>query len=205
MAVLPHLFQRAATIAKDTRALEARQHLPHLAQRAARTLAGTTAPLLPRTPPTLAPRQNDGQLIAIPLFYQYGGPAPAAVAGIVLGSVLAFLLLMWLFWSLSNGGGSFIRTSSYQEELSDRRRSRSPRSRRSSRQTEMRSRSPPRRERVIRQERIVRDRTMGGGGGGPPPPREPSRIRETVIVDDLPRMERRVDGDDIAGLPLRTT
>ena len=45
-----------------------------------------------------------------------------------------------------------------------------------------------RRERVIRQERIVRDVR---------PPRQPSRIRETVIVEDLPRAERRVSGDDI--------
>ena len=53
----------------------------------------------------------------------------------------------------------------------------------------MTSRSPVRRERVIRQERIVRDVNPG--------PREPSRIRETVIVDDGPRVERRVEGDDM--------
>jgi len=46
----------------------------------------------------------------------------------------------------------------------------------------------PRRERVIRQERIIRDVN---------PPRQPSRMRETVIVDDLPPVERRVEGDDI--------
>jgi len=51
----------------------------------------------------------------------------------------------------------------------------------------MASRSP-RRERVIRQERIIRDVNPG---------RAPSRIRETVIVDDLPPPERRVEGDDI--------
>lgn len=54
----------------------------------------------------------------------------------------------------------------------------------------MASRSP-RRERVIRQERIIRDSV--------PPPREPSRIRETTLVDEFnrPPPERRVEGDDI--------
>ena len=43
----------------------------------------------------------------------------------------------------------------------------------------------------MRQERIVRDSV--------PPPREPSRIRETVLVDEMrpSHTERRVDGDDI--------
>jgi hypothetical protein len=53
----------------------------------------------------------------------------------------------------------------------------------------MTSRSPGRRERIIRQERIVRDSM--------PPPREPSRIRESVYVDEVRGGERRVDGDDI--------
>ncbi|KAK4944757.1 hypothetical protein LTR10_015927 [Elasticomyces elasticus] len=181
MPVLPQLFQRAASLATDTRTLESRQ-----------TLESAGSSIADRLP-LLLPRQNPApSLVAIPYFYQYGGPAPGAVAGIVLGSVAGFLLLIWLFWSLSNGGG-FIRTSQYEEEdVVVRRRSRSPRSKRSSRQTEMRSRSP-RRERVIRQERIIRDIN---------PPREPSRIRETVIVDES-RTERRVDGDDIAGLPMR--
>ncbi|TKA77783.1 hypothetical protein B0A55_04691 [Friedmanniomyces simplex] len=202
MPVLPHLSQRAASLATDTRTLESRQ-LRDLAHQATQALASAARTLAKRRPipiptPHIAPRQNSGQLVAIPYFYQYGGPAPGAVAGIVLGSVAGFLLLIWLFWSLSNGGG-FIRTSQYEEEdVVVRRRSRSPRSRRSSRQTttEMRSRSPPpRRERVVRQERIVRDI--------PAAPREPSRVRETVIMDDAPRAERRVEGDDIAGLPLR--
>lgn len=179
MPVLPHLHQRAASLfASDTRTLESRQLSTAIAE-----------PI-----PLLVARQNDAGLVGIPYYYQYGGPAPGAVAGIVLGSVAGFLLLIWLFWSLSNGGG-FIRTSQYEEEdVVVRRRSRSPRSRRSSRQTEMRSRSP-RRERVIRQERIIRDVNPGG--------REPSRVRETVIVDSGPRVERRVENDDIAGLPLR--
>ncbi|KAK0938948.1 hypothetical protein LTR29_009438 [Friedmanniomyces endolithicus] len=206
MPVLHHLYQRAASLATDTRALESRQFRA-LAHRATQALATAPSPnplpLANRTPPiTLVPRQYNGQLVAIPYFYQYGGPAPAAVAGIVLGSVARFLLLLWLFWTLSNGSG-FIRTSEYSERD---RGERGSRSRRSSRQTttEMRSRSPPRRERVIRQERIVREVPVQRERE-----RESSRVRETVIIEDegppppMMRGERRVEGDDIAGLPLR--
>ena len=201
MPVLHHLYQRAASLATDTRTLESRQ-LRALAHQAAQAVAPPPSPatLADHPPPlTLVPRQYNGQLVAIPYFYQYGGPAPAAVAGIVLGSVAGFLLLLWLFWTLSNGSG-FIRTSDYTERD---RGERSSRSRRSSRQTntELRSRSPPRRERVIRQERIVREVPVQRE-------RESSRVRETVIIDDegpppMMRGERRVEGDDIAGLPLR--
>lgn len=137
----------------------------------------------------LLPRQNE---IAIPAQYAgiNDGPAPGAVAGIVLGSVAGFLFIVWLLWLISNGGG-VLRSSTYTEDdvVVSRRRSRSPGTRRShrSQRTEMTSRSP-RRERVIRQERIVRDRSA-------PPPRETSRLRESVNFDERP--ERRVDGDDI--------
>ncbi|CZT14471.1 uncharacterized protein RCC_00449 [Ramularia collo-cygni] len=119
------------------------------------------------------------------------GPSPGAVAGIVLGSVAGFLLIVWLLWLISNGGG-VLRSSTYVEDdiVVSRHRSRSPGTRRSHRshRTEMTSRSP-RRERVIRQERIVRDRSM--------PARETSRLRDTVIMDEQIRPERRVEGDDI--------
>lgn len=140
----------------------------------------------------LLPRQNS---VAIPTQYQgiNSGPAPGAVAGIVLGAVAGFLLIVWVLWLISNGGG-VLRSSRYTEDdiVVSRHRSRSPGTRRShrSRRTEMTSRSPPRRERVVRQERIVRDRSI-------PPPRETSRLRETVIMDEHIRPERRVDGDDI--------
>lgn len=189
MPVLPHLHLRAAA---DTRILDSRQ-VRNVAHHAAQSLASAASSLV-RRKSQLQTRQStqsnpDGTIVAIPYFYQglNAGPAPGAVVGIVLGSVIGFLLLIWLFWTLSNGGGGFIRSSQYEEEdVVVRRRSRSPRSRRSSRRTEMTSRSPVRRERVIRQERIVRDIN---------PPREPSRIRETVIVDDAPRVERRVEGN----------
>lgn len=64
---------------------------------------------------------------------------------------------------------------------------RSRRSHRSSYQAEMRHTSP-RRERVVRQERIVRD--------VPRDRVDRSQVRETVIVEER-GPERRVDGDDI--------
>lgn len=143
----------------------------------------------------LHPRQNT---IAIPAVYQglNAGPSPGAVVGIVLGSIAGFLLLIWLLWTLTTGSG-FIFSRSYEEEdvyiSNSSRRSRSPperRRRRSGRREEMVnvSRSPVRRERVIRQERIVRNVQ---------PPREPSRVRETVFVDSVGGVERRVEGDDV--------
>lgn len=184
MPVLPYLYRRAASLSQDTRSLDSRQLLDHAAQ----SITHTAKELWQRIP-RLQPRQSS-DIVAIPTVYAglNAGPNPGAVVGIVLGSVCGFLLLIWLFWSLSNSSGGLLRTNIYEEESVVRRRSRSPRSRRSSRRTEMVSRSPVRRERVIRQERIVRDVN---------PPRQPSRIRETVIVDDLPLPERRVDGDDI--------
>ena len=193
MPVLPHLNRAAA----DTRNLDARQ-LTAAAQRAAQSLSTHARHLLKRIP-RLLPRQDANTYAAqacagnfIDGCYQgiNAGPAPGAVAGIVLGSIAGFLFLLWLLWILSNGT-TFIRTSALEEEnVVVRRRSRSPRSRRSHRsnyQAEMRH-SSPRRERVIRQERIVRD--------VPPPRMDSSRVRETVIVDET-RPERRVDGDDI--------
>ena len=110
---------------------------------------------------------------------------------IALVFIAGFLFVLWLLWILSNGT-TFIRTSALEEEdVVVRRRSRSPRSRRSHRSTyqqEMRH-SSPRRERVIRQERIVRD--------VPPPRMDSSRVRESVIVEESRGPERRVDGDDI--------
>ncbi|KAI7348440.1 hypothetical protein KC354_g13606 [Hortaea werneckii] len=172
MPVLPHLLRRITSppSSQDARALDARQ-------------------LLPRIIPRIQPRQDaNGNVVAIPTVYKglNSGLSPGAVVGVVLGSVFGFLLILWLLWTLSNGGG-FIRSSRYEEDDYYSRRSRSPRRRR---RTEMRSRSPAKRERdrIIRQERIIRDSQAQ---------RQPSRMRETVIVDDMPRPERRVDGDDI--------
>lgn len=169
--------------ASDARSLDAREPIAP----AARAIAiPNTNSLAERA---LQPRQQNG-IVPIPTVYQGldAGPAPGAVVGIVLGSVLGFIFLIWLLWILSNGT-TFIRSNQDEEEDVVVRRHRNSDRRRSSRRTEMSQRSP-RRDRVYRQERITRD--------FPPPTRSPgvSRVRESVIVDE-PRTERRVDGDDI--------
>nr|POE93318.1 hypothetical protein CFP56_19330 [Quercus suber] len=193
MPVLRHVSHHAAPVSSDTRVLDVRQ-LRDMAGDAAQHLSSSITQLAKRLP-QLQRRQSGGTVVAIPAVYQglNSGPAPGTVVGIVLGSIAGFLLLLLLFWALTNGTGGVFRTTTYREEdVVVRRRSRSPRSRRSHR-TEMAERSP-RRERVIRQERIVRD---------VPPPREPSRIRETIIVDSAPPpFERRVAGDDIVEVSL---
>lgn len=118
--------------------------------------------------------------IGIPTLYAglNSGPPAGEVVGIVLGSVVGFILLVWLFSALSgNNRGSVV-----DEEEVVVRRSRSPRSKRS-RRSEMTSRSP-RPERIIRQERIVRDSSRA-------PPRS-----SFVVQEDI-RPERRMEGDDI--------
>ncbi|KAL1590473.1 hypothetical protein WHR41_00517 [Cladosporium halotolerans] len=169
--------------ASDARSLDAREPIAP----AARAISiPNTDSLAERA---LQPRQQNG-IVPIPTVYQGldAGPAPGAVVGIVLGSVLGFIFLIWLLWILSNGT-TFIRSNQDEEEDVVVRRHRNSDRRRSSRRTEMSQRSP-RRDRVYRQERITRD--------FPPPTRSPgvSRVRESVIVDE-PRTERRVDGDDI--------
>ncbi|KAF2651041.1 hypothetical protein K491DRAFT_104808 [Lophiostoma macrostomum CBS 122681] len=64
----------------------------------------------------------------IPTYYNFDGPSAGTVVGIVLGSVLGFLLIVWLLWSLANinnpGGGTSIRG---EEEIVVRRpRKRAP-------------------------------------------------------------------------------
>ncbi|KAK5168868.1 uncharacterized protein LTR77_006177 [Saxophila tyrrhenica] len=191
MPVLPHLSRRAADAihaiaSQDTRVLDSRQLLHHARD------------LFKRIPlPTLIQKRNNNSNVCragyIAGCYQFGGAAPGAVAGITLGAIAGFLLVLWLLWVLSNGT-SFIRTSNLQEEevVVRHRHSRSPgrsrRSHRSTYQAEMRH-SSPRRERVVRQERIVRDVPQHSRP-------DSSRVRETIIVDEA-RPERRVDGDDI--------
>ncbi|KAF2789528.1 hypothetical protein K505DRAFT_328171 [Melanomma pulvis-pyrius CBS 109.77] len=118
----------------------------------------------------------------IPTYYNYSGPAAGTVVGLVLGSVAAFLLVCWLFYSLTllsgSGGGA---TIAGEEEIVVRRRrgsqGNSGRSRRSTR-TEVReySRSPARREQVIVEERR----------------RSAPRPRSIVVEERI-----RVPGDDM--------
>jgi hypothetical protein len=119
----------------------------------------------------------------IPSYYTTGGPAAGTVAGIVLGSVAGFLMLIWLFYSLANiGNPAFGRSFiSGEDEIVVRRRrnSQSGRSRRSTR-TEVReySRSPRRRDTVIVEERRHS---------------RPQRARSIVVEERT----RRVPGDNI--------
>lgn len=192
---LPTTLSDILSSTTDNRVLEARQ----LADKAARAFTFTYSRSNDaQSSNSLHARQNNngGNIVAIPTVYAglNSGPAPGVVVGIVLGSVLGFLFLLWLFMVLSKGAGGFVTANQDEEEsvviTRERRRDRSHRSSRSQRGPEM-SRSSPRRDRVYRQERIIRD--------FPPAARSPSRsrVRETVIVDDLPPRERRVDGDDI--------
>lgn len=201
MPVLPHVDGRSIGIAADLRIINSRQ-LRRATEIAAHQALSHAKQLIRRIP-RLLPRQtynaqdvcNDGYVSGC-YRGENAGPTPGAVVGIVLGSVAGFLILLALLYILSQSGG-FMRTSRYQEEVVDvRRRSRSPRSRRSHRSSyreEMRTRSP-RRNQIIREERVVRDR--------PPQVRETSRLRETVtretrLVDEERIPERRVEGDDV--------
>lgn len=105
------------------------------------------------------------QVVAIPITYSNINPGsnPGEIAGIVLGSVAGFLLLLWLLYTVfSLGGGS---RGAIVEERVVRRRSRSPRPRSVSRSEiievqHSRQRSPappPRRE--VRRETIVVEET----------------------------------------------
>ena len=184
MPAIPHALRSA-----DTRILDSRQ-LHDAAKHAAQSIWTNAIHLLRRIPRSIVRRELD------PLCTEHGvisacyrglnaGPSPAAVVGIVLGSVLGFVLLLSLLWFLTNSA-SFIQTSTLEEEdVVVRRRSRSPRSRRSHR-SEMRE-SGGRRDRVVREERIIRER----------PRVESSRVRESIVVEESSRPERRVDGDDI--------
>jgi len=173
MPVLPLL--RRATNASNFEAHHLISSLGHLVKRIFSNASKSAPQILERH--TIESRQS---VVAIPTVYQglNAGPPPGEVAGIVLGSVAGFFLLIWLFSSLANinNNGSVV------EEEVVVRRSRSPRSR-PSRRSEMASRSP-RPERIIRQERIVRDSSRA------PPP------RSSFVVEEE-RRERRVDGDDI--------
>lgn len=124
----------------------------------------------------------------IPSYVNPSGPAGGTVVGIVLGSVVGFLLLVYLFWSIANGGAGNNGTGTNvvgEEEIvvrRPRRNSHSGRSRRSTR-TEVRdmSRSPRRREQIIVEERRQ-----------PPPMRTRSRTRSIVVEE-----RARVPGDDV--------
>lgn len=140
----------------------------------------------PRTQPIAKRQQMVIQQGIIPTYYNLDGPEPATVAGLVLGSVAGFLLIVWLLYTLFNGGsiGGGVRTTAMagEEEIVVRRRRNSHGQTRSraSRRAEVRevSRSP--RRSGGRSQIIVEERR------GPPRPR-------SIIVED----RHRVPNDDV--------
>ena len=111
------------------------------------------------------------------------GPTPGEVVGIVFGSVAGFLLILWLFYTcFSLGGGPVGRSSVVDEEdITVRRRSRSPRPPPSSHS----------RSEVIE---VSRTRERSRSRTRSPPRRENSR-RETVIIEETRRPSRPPQDD----------
>ncbi|KAH8696981.1 hypothetical protein GQ44DRAFT_733481 [Phaeosphaeriaceae sp. PMI808] len=121
----------------------------------------------------------------IPTYYNLSGPTPGTVVGIVLGSVAAFLLIVWLLYTITNGGGmgGAGRTTAMagQEEIVVRRRRNSHgggRSRVSRREVREVSKSP---RRSSGRSQVIVDERRG------PRPR-------SIIVEDR---HHRVPNDDI--------
>ncbi|KAH7410186.1 hypothetical protein DE146DRAFT_341469 [Phaeosphaeria sp. MPI-PUGE-AT-0046c] len=141
----------------------------------------------PRTQPIAKRQQMVIQQGIIPTYYNLSGPEPGTVAGLVLGSVAGFLLIVWLLYTLFNGGnfgGAGTRTTAMagEEEIVVRKRRNSQGQTRSrgSRRTEVRevSRSP--RRSGVRSQVIVEER------------RGPPRAR-SIIVEE----RHRVPNDDV--------
>lgn len=164
------------------------QHISNLVSRASTPI---------NTSILLSKRQN--QILAIPTTYAglNEGPQPGAVAGIVIGSVAGFLLILWLLYTCFGGGFGGGRTEVVEEEIV-RRHSRSPRRSHSHSETiEIKSRSrspPPRRER----ERIIVEETRRVSRPPPEPEPEPEPIDDIVEVieehsvsDDRPPPSRK--------------
>ncbi|KAF2204968.1 hypothetical protein GQ43DRAFT_437488 [Delitschia confertaspora ATCC 74209] len=167
----------------------ARDSAPQSHKLMLRSLIGAVSKLAPRQQQQQQQQQQggqQGQIIVdgiIPTYYKPDGPSSGTVVGIVLGSVVGFVLLVWLFYSLSGNSNSAI--AGEEEVVVRRRRSRSPRSRRSHRsarstRTDMREyqqppRSPRRSAQIVVEER-----------------RAPSRPRSVLVEERI-----RVPGDDV--------
>ncbi|KAM0328207.1 hypothetical protein ACHAQA_005614 [Verticillium albo-atrum] len=160
--------------------------LPHPAAAAA-----GSAPILPR--------QNSDPEVIVPA--TYGGTnstlAPAAVAGIVLGAVAGFLLLVYVLYMCANGVGppADYRSSTYgASSVSVRRRSRSRAHRHQSR--------GPGRARVVATERV---RVRESGGGPVVVDAEPVPMRErTRSVSRAPRVINVDDEDEVVVIEENT-
>jgi len=165
---------------------------------AAQRLSKRIPHALPSIPhmPDIARRQNGGTAV-IPTVYKVDGPQPGAVAGIVLGSVAGFILIILLLFFLSGNTPSWTITGENQEIAVVRREDPGPSSR-----GNRRSRRSSRSERIEIRERSPRTRTTiveeSGRGGR----RAPSMVSERIVADSRrgsrgPPPIRRVDGDDV--------
>jgi hypothetical protein len=124
----------------------------------------------------------------IPTYYNLSGPTPGTVVGIVLGSVAGFLLIVWLLYSLTQGGGfksGGTTAMAGQEEIIIKRPRRNShggnRSRGKRQEVREISRSP--RRSGGRSQIIVEERRAG------PPPMRP----RSVVVES----RQRVPNDDV--------
>ncbi|KAF2436016.1 hypothetical protein EJ08DRAFT_221879 [Tothia fuscella] len=187
--------------------------LPELLPRLS-TLSGLVKRNFLTTPlRTLSKRQDSVVLngpVPAPGYKKDSSLAPGAVAGITIGAVAGFLLIIILLYTLFNPNQ--VNSPLVAEEIvvtrpPPRQRSRSPRrshrSHRSSREMRevRRSRSP--RQQPQQQQRIIVEETTRVIPGAPPPPPPPpmSVVSERIVEERRhsrgPPPIRRVDGDDI--------
>ena len=144
---------------------------------------------------------SQNAIVAIPTTYKglNSGPAPAAVVGIVLGSVLGFLLFLALLYSVLRLSGLYSTTVVEEEVIRRRTRSASHSRRRSPSQsetTEIRSevRSPPRRRESRREETIIVEERISRA---PEPPPEDDIVE--VIEDHSPERRPRRESKRMSG------
>lgn len=125
-------------------------------------------------------RQVDPSVIPTTYSGLNAGPTPGTVVGIVFGSVAGFLIVLGVIYIFVNGVGRNRDTSSIEEEVVIRRRSRSPRRSSPRRSSPRRPPSSHSRSEVIE---VSRHRS---------PPRRETR-RETVIMEETRRPAPRDD------------
>ena len=142
-------------------------------------------------------RQSSG-IVAIPTTYQglNSGPAPGTVAGITIGAVAGFLLVIYVIYTAFTLTGR--RTVHVDEEIIHRHHSVSPpprrtrsRRHRSSRAhseevVEVRERSRPRRT----SERIIVEERTRSVAPAPPPPQDDDDIVEVIEEHSPPRRHK---------------
>lgn len=153
MAPIPfsHSISQVVNLAlKSFSIIQSHQPLPIRPSRNEDPNSFHSQPLRRAIPPELSSvsKRQSSSIIAIPTTYDTlnNSPAPGVVAGIVLGSVAGFLLLIYFTYTIFTlGRGGFRRNETIIEEEVIRRRSRSPRRSRS-RSEVLEVRTPPRRE-----------------------------------------------------------